>query len=95
MRAHCSRCAAQVEAAFRQPQLRRIVRFYLLLPIPFIPFLPIIASDYVVMIPLLMAYMIGLGPVFSVIQDAPTCRECGANVEVPPRSRFARLLGLY
>lgn len=70
-----------------------MLRFYLLLPLPFIPVIPIIASDFVVMIPLLMLYMLGLGPVFSIIQESPMCPSCGADIERPPRSAMARLLG--
>ncbi|MCA9706950.1 MAG: hypothetical protein KDK70_13940 [Myxococcales bacterium] len=93
MRGQCARCDAEVEAVFQHPRLRRVLRGYLLLPLPFVPVLPIIASDYVVMIPMLMVYMLGLGPVFAIIQEAPTCAGCGANLERPPRSAMARLLG--
>ncbi len=64
-----------------QPRLRRLARFYFILPIPFIPLLPIIASDFVVMIPLTMAYLLGAGAALNFITQKPTCPECGAFVE--------------
>jgi hypothetical protein len=84
MRAHCHRCEHEVEGAFAHPRLRKVAFVYLLLIVPFIPLLPIIAADYVVMIPSLMLYMLGLGPVFAVIRDPPTCNECGALLPKAP-----------
>jgi hypothetical protein len=60
---------------------------YLLLPLPFVPVLPIMAADYVVSLPLLMLYMLGLGRVFSIIRDPPTCVPCGAVIAKSGRLR--------
>jgi len=88
MRAHCERCQHEVEGAYAHPRLRKIAWGYLLLVVPFIPVLPIIAADYVVMIPTLMLYMLGLGPVFAVIRDPPMCVDCGALLsKAPPALR--------
>jgi hypothetical protein len=85
MRAHCERCAAEVDASYRRPEARRYVRWYPLLIVPFLPVIPIIAADYVVMIPMLMIYMLGLGPVFAILRDPPVCDDCGAIVKATPK----------
>ncbi len=66
-----------MEGVYAHPRLRKVAWGYCFLVVPFIPLLPIIASDFVVMLPALMVYMLGLGPVFAVIRDPPTCAECG------------------
>lgn len=58
-----------------------MVRLYKLIWIPIVPILPIMASDYVVSLPLLMLYMLGFGPVLGVLGDPPRCSDCGANTE--------------
>jgi len=85
MRAHCERCAAEVEASYRRPRARRIARGYPLLIVPFLPFIPIIGADYVVMIPLAMLYMLGMGPVLGILRDPPVCDDCGAITTAPPK----------
>lgn len=85
MRAHCERCAAEVDASYRSPRARRIARGYPLLIVPFLPVIPIIAADYVVMIPMFMIYMLGLGPVLAILRDPPLCDDCGAYVKATPK----------
>ena len=89
MEAHCERCDETVEGIHRPPRLRVIARGYLLIAIPIVPIFPIMASDYVVSLPLLMFYMLGMGPVLAIIREPATCTECGAFLPasslVPPR----------
>lgn len=80
MRRHCERCEVEVDATYDEPQLRRWVKGYFFLGVPFIPALPIIGSDYVVMLPLLMFYVIGVGPALQVLREPPKCNTCGAAV---------------
>lgn len=80
MQRHCERCEAEVEAAYDEPQLRRWVKGYVLLGVPFIPALPIIGSDFAVMLPMLMVYVVGLGSALGVIREPPKCCDCGAVV---------------
>lgn len=87
MRTHCVRCEREVLAEYRNPRARKLAKGYLLVWIPIIPILPIMASDYVVSLPLLMLYMLGTGPVLALIQDPPTCTDCGANVKPPGKAR--------
>ncbi len=77
---YCDRCQEPVEPVYLQPRLRKYARFYFLVPIPFVPFLPIISSDYFVMIPLTMLYLLGVGPALGWLTQKPTCPECGAFV---------------
>ena len=77
----CGRCAQNVEGVFENPKLRRWSRFYFLLPIPFIPLAPLIASDFIVMIPLSMLYMVGVGAALRFVTEKPTCPTCGVFVE--------------
>lgn len=86
MRAHCERCAAEVDASYRRPRARRYARGYPLLIVPFLPLIPIIAADYVVMLPMLMIYMLGAGPVLAILRDPPVCDDCGAIVKALPKA---------
>ncbi len=61
--------------------MRKWAKVYFLLPVPFIPLLPIIASDFAVMIPLTMLYMMGAGSALRFVTQKPLCPECGALVE--------------
>jgi hypothetical protein len=83
--AHCARCHHEVEAVYRRPRLRKAVRAYLLMPFVLVPLFPFAASDYVVALPTLMIYMLGLGPVFAIIKEPAVCSICGAIVD--PRAR--------
>ena len=89
MRAHCERCVAEVEASYRSPRARRFALGYALLIVPFLPVLPIIAADYVVMLPMLMLYMLGGGQVLAILRDPPLCDDCGAIVKALPKSARA------
>jgi hypothetical protein len=80
MRRHCERCEVEVDAAYDEPQLRRWVKGYFLLGVPFIPLLGIIGADFAVMLPMLMVYVIGFGPALGVIREPPKCCACGAVV---------------
>ena len=77
----CRRCNDEVEGQHEQPKLRRLAWGYFLMPVPFIPLLPIIASDFIVMIPLTMLYLLGAGAALRFITEKPTCPACGATVE--------------
>jgi hypothetical protein len=85
MRAHCERCVADVDASYRSPRARRFARWYPFLVVPFLPVLPIIAADFAVMIPMLMIYMLGLGPVMAILRDPPLCDDCGAYAKAVPK----------
>lgn len=78
MHGHCERCDATVEAEFQHPTMRYVAYGYIAVIVPFLPLFPIFASDYFVCLPLFMLYMLGLGPVFAIIREPATCRECGA-----------------
>lgn len=80
----CRRCDEEVDGQHEQPKLRRLARFYFLVPIPFVPLLPIIASDFMVMIPLTMLYLMGAGAALRFVTQKPTCPVCGAFVEACP-----------
>lgn len=81
MRRHCQRCETEVSASYEHPKLRRWVKGYFFLGVPFIPFIPIIGSEFIVMLPLTMLYLSGMGPALSVIRAPASCDECGADVE--------------
>jgi len=78
MQAHCERCDATVQGSYRHPKMRRIAWGYLAIVIPIVPILPMAASDFVVAIPTMMLYMLGLGPVFAIIREPAVCSECDA-----------------
>ena len=81
MRRYCGRCTAEVDASYDDPKLRKWAKGYFCLGIPFIPLLPIIGSDYIIMLPMLMIYVIGFGPAWGIIREPPKCDECGAALE--------------
>ncbi len=86
MLSHCARCQKDVEVEHDRPGLRKVARFYTLLPILLLPLYPIAACDYVVCIPLMMLYMFGFGPVLAILREPPTCPECDAFVDVKSRA---------
>ncbi|MCY1004240.1 hypothetical protein OV079_01375 [Nannocystis pusilla] len=45
-----------------------------------LPASPFLASDYVICLPLMMSYMVGMGPVLSIVREVPACAECGALI---------------
>ncbi len=87
---YCRRCQREVEATYPQPRLRRVARAYFFLGVPFIPLLPIIGSDFAVMLPLTMLYLLGIGSARRVLDEPASCDECGADVEARPRRFVSR-----
>ncbi|MCA9635931.1 MAG: hypothetical protein KC420_07880 [Myxococcales bacterium] len=81
MLAYCSRCERETSASHNNPGLRRWARIYFFLGMPFIPLIPIIGSDFAVMLPLTMVYLLGMGPALRVIREPASCDTCGADVE--------------
>lgn len=59
---------------------RRWWRLYFLVPVALLPASPILASDFVVCLPLVMAYLIGLGQVLAIVREVPCCADCGAVI---------------
>lgn len=79
--AWCSRCDEQVEVERRHsPKTRRWVRAYLYMPIILVPAFPFLAWDYVIALPILMLYMLGIGPVLLIVREPGVCCQCGALV---------------
>lgn len=80
-RMHCTRCAHEVAVEYQHSAAtRRWWRLYFLIPIFLLPASPILASDFFVCIPLMMAYMVGFGRVLSIVRETPTCADCGALI---------------
>lgn len=86
MRGYCERCEIEVETEYDDPQLRRWVKGYFCLGLPFIPLTPIIFSEISVMLPMLMVYSIGFGPALGVLREPAKCSECGAAIDAKSRS---------
>jgi len=83
---HCVRCERDVEVEYEHsPAMRRWWKAYFIVPILLTPAVPFLAGDFAVSLPLIMAYMLGIGPVLSVIRDPATCGECGALIPLPVR----------
>jgi hypothetical protein len=80
-RARCERCEIEVELEYDDPRLRRLAKGYLFAWLPFLPVSPIIASDFAVMLPLTMLYLIGVGPALAIVREPGKCNECGAAIE--------------
>lgn len=88
---HCLRCQREVPVEYEHSAAaRRWWKLYFLVPIALLPAMPILASDYVVSLPLVMAYMVGFGRVVSIVRETPTCAECGALILPPDPAPTAR-----
>jgi hypothetical protein len=82
---HCARCHREVEVAYRHSRrLRRALRAYFFLPLALLPAFPMLASDYVVALPMCMLYMLGIGPALVIVRDPPICAQCGALLDPRP-----------
>ncbi len=82
----CVRCQCDVEVVYEHSAAaRRWWRAYFIVPILILPALPMLASDYAVSLPLIMAYMIGYGQVLSIVRDPPLCATCGALIPAAVR----------
>jgi hypothetical protein len=80
---YCRRCATHVPATRKFPRLRHVARAYLILPIALLPVLPFVAGDYLVSLPVMMAYMLGIGPLLVIVKDPAVCAHCGALLDPP------------
>lgn len=89
---HCLRCEREVAVQYEHSEsARRWWKLYFLVPIALTPAMPILASDFAVCLPLVMAYMVGFGRVLSIVRETPTCVDCGALILPPdPVSQPAR-----
>jgi hypothetical protein len=67
------------------PRLRRWIKAYFYIPLMLLPMLPFLAGDFAVSLPLMMAYMLGIGPALGIMRDPPTCNDCGALIPAPAR----------
>lgn len=87
---HCLRCARDVAVEYEHSATRRRWwKAYFLIPIFLIPAAPFLAGDFAVSLPLMMAYMLGMGPVLAIVREKPTCAECGALI-LPREPAVAR-----
>ncbi len=81
-RGSCLRCEREVAVEYQYSStMRRWLKAYLYVPaILLLPMLPFLAGDFAVSLPLMMLYMLGIGPALTIIRDPATCVECGALV---------------
>lgn len=80
-RAYCLRCRHDVDTEYKYSRtLRRLMKAYFFIPVALVPAYPVLASDYVVAIPMMMLYMLGMGPASMIMKDPPVCAECGALI---------------
>ncbi len=87
-RKHCLRCAREVEVTYENSAAkRRWWRLYFMVPVFLLPVSPMLASDFAVCLPLVMAYLVGLGQVLAIVREVPTCSECGALILPPEPAR--------
>lgn len=80
-RRYCLRCERDVAVEYENSAAkRRWWRIYFLVPVALLPVSPILASDFAVCLPLVMAYLVGLGQVLAIVREVPTCADCGALI---------------
>jgi hypothetical protein len=81
---HCARCLRDVQVEYENSAaMRRWWRLYFLIPLFLLPASPFLAGDFAISLPLMMAYMLGMGPVLAIVRERPTCAECGALILAP------------
>ncbi|MBZ5710117.1 hypothetical protein [Nannocystis pusilla] len=77
----CTRCQRAVAVEYENsPAARRWWKLYFTVPLFLLPASPFLAADFAVCLPLMMAYMVGVGPVLAIVREQPTCGECGALI---------------
>ena len=82
---HCLRCDHAVDVEYQHsPAVRRWWKAYFYIPLMLLPALPFLAGDFAVSLPLIMAYMLGIGPALDIVRAPPLCATCGALI---PRAR--------
>lgn len=85
---HCLRCDCTVAIEHQHsPRLRRALKAYFYLPIALVPLFPFLAWDYVVSLPVMLLYVMGMGPALSIVRDPATCSECGAFMPAASNTR--------
>lgn len=85
-RCRCARCEREVEVRYQYTApVRRWLKVYLYIPLLMLPALPFLAGDFAVSLPLMMAYMFGIGPALTIIKDPPICCECDAWIPAAAR----------
>jgi hypothetical protein len=78
---HCTRCQRDVAVEYQNSAaMRRWWKLYFTVPVFLLPASPFLAADFAVCLPLMMAYMVGMGPVLAIVREQPTCVECGALI---------------
>jgi hypothetical protein len=79
-RAHCGRCAHEVDVVGVWPGFVWVKRsWYAGIGILCV-LSPIILSELSVLIPLAMMFGLAAGPVHALASQKPTCRTCGAEI---------------
>ena len=82
----CARCERVVEVRYQHSlAARRWLRVYLCVPLVLLPMFPFLAGDYMFSLPLMMAYMFGIGPALAVVREPPACAECDALIPATAR----------
>jgi hypothetical protein len=85
VRSHCIRCDREVEVEYKHSRrMRRLMKGYMMIPIALLPIYPFAASDFMVSLPLIMIYLMGIGPAMAILRDPATCTECGALIPKRP-----------
>ncbi len=80
-RQHCLRCDCAVDVEYEHsPAMRRWWKAYFIVPMMLLPMLPFLAGDFAVSLPLIMVYMVGMGPALSIVKTPPLCAVCGALI---------------
>ena len=87
-RPRCPRCDREVEVQYEySAAARRWWKIYLCVPLVLLPAFPFLAADYVFSLPLMMAYMLGIGPALAIVREPATCVECDALIPAAARPR--------
>ena len=82
--AHCSRCAGTVVATWPWPGWRRLRRVWLAIVFGLVVLSPLYLADIHGILPAVLVFVAGIGPLNALAAIAPTCLTCGAAVQPLP-----------
>ena len=79
-RAHCSRCAHEVEVLDVWPGYVWAKRGWYVGLVLICALMPVILSEITLLLPLAMVFAAAAGPVHSLARERASCTECGAEM---------------
>jgi hypothetical protein len=84
-RAHCTRCAQEVDAVRPWAGYLWLKRGWFAGLLLLLGLMPIILSEITVLLPLAMVFAMAGGPLLMLSSQPVTCSDCGAEISPPAK----------